>query len=71
MKNLLEIGTILVLLVIGFALYQKWGAQLIAAANPQNIVNLNRGNADTSLMYQGGQDALDDLQAWVPLPSGS
>lgn len=67
MKTVLDIGALLVMLVIGFALWQKYSAQLIAAANPQNIVDVNRGNADTSLMSLAGTDAINDLNDWVPL----
>jgi hypothetical protein len=67
-KTAVALGALLVVGVIAFALFNKYSAQLVAASNPQGIVNLNRGNADTSLMYQAGLDALNYANSWAPQP---
>lgn len=60
MDEVVKFGTILVLVIFGLALWQKYTAQTLALT-PAGV-NANRSNAWTSLGYQGGELALGDLQ---------
>lgn len=60
MDKLLEVFALIVLVIFGLALWQKYTAQAMALS-PAGV-NANRSNAWTALGYQGGQLALGDLQ---------
>ena len=60
MDKVLEFGAVLVAVIFGLALWQKYTAQTLALT-PAGV-NANRSNAWTSLGYQGGEFALGDLQ---------
>lgn len=65
MDDLLEIGAIIVVVVIGVVLWSKYGAAAAYANNAQAIASANRSNAWTSLGVSAGQSVIDGLNNYL------
>jgi hypothetical protein len=70
MKGIFEFGVLLVVLVVGFVLFEKYAAQATTAANATQIASANRMNAWTGLGVDAGETAIDGLSNWLT-PGGS